>query len=83
MEQVYGVVTVALVMGLVELVKKEIPATQKYAGLMSLGVGIALGFAYGLKQGWDPLQCLVVGASVGLSASGLYSGVKNASEAMK
>jgi hypothetical protein len=82
MEQLYGVAVVPLLLALMEIVKGA-GLNPKYAGLVSWALGVALAFAYGLTEaGWTILQCSVIGSAIGLSASGLYSGVKNTSQAM-
>lgn len=82
-EEAYGVMVAPLIMGVVELLK-TIGLNPKYSGLVAWGIGVAIGLAYGLTEGgWNIIRCLLVGSAVGLSASGLYSGVKNAGEAGK
>lgn len=58
-------------MSLTELIKITFPNIQKrFIPLASLLVGAAMGYLYK----FDPMTCLLIG----LSASGLYSGVKTA-----
>lgn len=79
--ELYGVGVAGLIIAIVALLKGIIPeTTHKYMGLVAWGLGLAVGFSYGLQQGWDVLQCVVVGSAVGLSASGFYSAQKNARE---
>lgn len=82
MEQLYGVAVVPLLIGLMELIKGA-GLNPKYAGLVAWCLGVGLALAYGLTEaGWTALQCIVIGSAIGLSASGLYSGVKNTREAI-
>ncbi len=79
-EELYGVALIPLIVGLVDLVKRA-GLPDKLAPIVSLGLGLGLMFAYGLTEaGWTVLQCAVTGAFLGLSAVGLYSGVKNVAE---
>ncbi|MCG8402698.1 MAG: hypothetical protein MJA84_14080 [Firmicutes bacterium] len=79
-ESMYGVMVVPLIIGLVALfVGAGLP--KKWGGLLALGVGLLIGVAYGLTEaGWTILQSLIIGAALGLSASGLYSTQKNVRE---
>lgn len=70
----YSVAIVPLIIGIVQICRSFV--AEKYLPLLSLALGIAVGFAYGVPEGWAILQSLLVGTSLGLSASGLYSGVK-------
>ena len=65
---------VGLIMALVEAAKRTgLPA--KYAPLLSLALGIAAG-VFIMSPG-DVIQGIWSGIAMGLSAVGLYSGVKN------
>lgn len=67
----YGVGLIPLLVGLVEVVKR-IGLPSKFAPLVSVALGLILGFmVYS-----DPTQAILVGIAFGLSASGLYSGGK-------
>lgn len=58
-------------MSLTELIKITFPTIQKrFVPLSSVLVGAVMGYLYK----FDPMTCLLIG----LSASGLYSGVKTA-----
>lgn len=72
METLAGFSTVAILIALVELVKKVGLPTQ-FAPLASLALGIGLSF---LAAGVS-VDNLVVGLVLGLSASGLWSGTKS------
>ena len=77
MFEVYGVALIAIIIGLVEVLKRT-GLPKKLLPLSSLLFGIAAGVFYvhpsDLKGG------IIVGIMMGLSASGLYSGTKNTIE---
>ncbi len=71
------VAQVALIMALAEVVKR-IGLDTKWIPLVDLGLGIAAGLLiYTAHLGFSPIEGLVVGIACGLSACGLFSGVKN------
>lgn len=71
---------VALIIGLAEIIKragcptKYIPAVDLILGLIS---GICI---YGLSLNYGIINGIVVGIALGLSACGLFSGIKNTFE---
>lgn len=76
----FGVLT-AVVIGLVEIVKK-FGVPEKLSALS----GVVLGIIFALLQAFsggstDLFSAVVGGIVIGLTAVGLYSGVKNTSEA--
>lgn len=75
--EIYDVAIVPLIMGVVELLKRlGLPA--KFAALASAILGIIVGLVY-VSPG-DVAKGILVGLSLGLAASGLYSGTKNTIE---
>lgn len=71
------VAQVALIMALAEVVKR-IGLDTKWIPLVDLGLGIVAGLLiYTAHLGFSPIEGLVVGIACGLSACGLFSGVKN------
>ncbi len=78
--QLYGISGAALIVALVELLKRSIGLPSRYAGLVAVAFGILLGIALKLDSpgagSW--LQMLLTGLLSGLSAAGLYSGTKAA-----
>lgn len=81
MEQIYGVAVLPLIIGVVALLKSIINERyHKYMGLVAWGLGVAIGFAYGVSESWGWLQCITVGSALGLSATGFYSAQKSARE---
>lgn len=69
---------VAITMGLTEGFKKLKIVDNKYMFIVSLIIGLALGIAY-IASG-DVKAGIWQGLGIGLSASGLFSGVKNLTE---
>ncbi len=78
--QVYDVAIIPLIVGLVELAKK-LGLPDKFAALLSAVLGVVIGLVYVAPN--DPAKGVLVGLSMGLAASGLYSGVKNTVEGIK
>ena len=71
------VAQIALIMALAE-VAKRIGLKTKWIPLLDLGLGIVAGLAiYTAHLGYTPIEGIVVGIACGLSACGLFSGVKN------
>ncbi|MCJ7843440.1 hypothetical protein MUB24_21695 [Lederbergia sp. NSJ-179] len=77
MFEIYDVLVIPLIIGLVEAFKIA-GVSKRFLPLIAIGVGIVIGIVYmtelNLKQG------ILVGIILGLSASGLYSGTKNTIE---
>lgn len=79
MDNLYGIAIIPLIVGIVEVSKTFL--SPKYAGIVSLALGILVGLSYGLLEAhWSLLQSLVIGSALGLSASGFYSTQKNLRE---
>lgn len=66
-------IAIAIVVGITEVIKKASGLNSRYAPLLSLIVGIATIFIGGDLPVRDSMM---TGIIVGLSASGLYGGVK-------
>lgn len=78
--EVYGALVVPIIIGIVQLAKNA-GMNNKLAGIVALIIGMAVSFSYGLTEAqWTLFQCFIIGASLGLSASGLYSTQKNMRE---
>lgn len=78
--ELYGVVIISLIMGIVQLAKNA-GLQSKFGGILALVIGLLIGLAYGLTEaGWSIFQSIIIGAMLGLSASGMYSTQKNARE---
>lgn len=71
------VVQVAIIVGIAELLKKT-GLDNRWIPLfdLSLGIGIGIGI-YGIAYGYGIVEGIVLGTALGLSACGLFSGIKN------
>lgn len=73
----YDVVLIPLIVGIVEVFKRA-GVPKKFLPLISLILGILVGVIYVTDFEWK--QGILVGAMLGLAASGLYSSSKNTFE---
>jgi hypothetical protein len=77
--QVYGVSCVSIIVALVELAKRSFGLPSRFAAPLAVVLGLFFAFLLKLDQptvgSW--LQVELTGLMAGLSASGLYSGVKS------
>ena len=78
--EIYNVAIIPLIVGIVELAKK-LGLPDKFAAVLSAILGVVIGLVYVAPE--NPPKAILVGLSMGLAASGLYSGVKNTVEGMK
>ena len=68
---------IGVIIGLAEVVK-QIGLPKKWIPLFDLALGIGIGILiYGYAQGLGLINGLVLGTALGLSACGLFSGIKN------
>jgi hypothetical protein len=80
MSMITDAVIIAIIMGLAETVK-QIGFSKKFLPLFNIVLGVAAFFVW---QGFDEWQtALFSGIVAGLTASGLYSGVKNVVQGVK
>lgn len=71
----------ALIMALAELAKRSGFIRTKYIPLLDLGLGLVSGICvFGLMLNCGIAQGAVIGIALGLSACGLFSGVKNVTQ---
>lgn len=77
MFEIYDVVIIPLILGIVELFKR-VGVSKKVLPFIALAIGIVIGVVYVTDFDWK--QGVLVGAMLGLSASGLYSSSKNTFE---
>lgn len=77
MFEIYDVVIVPLILGIVELFKRA-GVNKKVLPFIAIFIGVIIGVVYVAEFNWK--QGILVGAMLGLSASGLYSGAKNTVE---
>ncbi|WP_128896190.1 hypothetical protein [Longirhabdus pacifica] len=72
--EIYNIALIPVIIGIVSVLK-SVGFPSKYASLVSIGLGIPLGVFYlapsNLSEG------ILVGITLGLASSGLYSGTKN------
>lgn len=70
-------VQIALIVGLAEIVK-GFGIEKRWIPLIDLGLGIISGiFVYHIYFGNDTVVSVIIGVALGLSACGLFSGIKN------
>jgi L-cystine uptake protein TcyP (sodium:dicarboxylate symporter family) len=77
---IYDIAIIPLIVGIVELLK-QIGLPSKFAALVSVLLGIAIGVVYLSPN--DIKKGILVGLALGLAASGLYSGTKSTVEGIK
>ena len=74
------VAQVALIIGLAELIKRS-GCPTRYIPMIDLALGILSGVCiYGITMGYGIINGILVGIALGLSACGLFSGIKNTLE---
>lgn len=74
------VAQIALIIGIAELMKR-LGIASKFIPLIDLGLGLVSGICvYGLSMGYGITESIVLGIALGLSACGLFSGIKNVSK---
>lgn len=77
------VAQVAIIVALAELVKK-LGLDKRYIPLVDLALGVLSGVLINvIYMGMNWIEGIVIGTALGLSACGLFSGVKNVSEKIK
>lgn len=71
------VAQVALIIGVAEIIKK-VGCPTRWIPLIDLALGLASGvFVYGHNLGYGIENGIIIGMALGLSACGLFSGIKN------
>ena len=53
---------------------KQAGFNSRYIPLLAIGAGFIIG---GFLTYWNPMQTIIIGGGLGLSAIGMHSGVKN------
>ena len=75
------VAQVALIIGLAEVVKRLQIFDKKYIPILDIVLGLISGICvYTLSLGYEVIEGIVIGLALGLSACGLFSGIKNITE---
>jgi hypothetical protein len=75
--------TVPIIVALVQVIKMTGWVQDKYAPFASIGAGILVSFLLANSEARDWGQVVLSGILFGLAASGLYSGIKTSSHAIK
>ena len=71
---------IGLIIGIAEVIKR-LGMDTKWIPLIDIGLGIASGLLINwLALGYGIAQSIIMGIAMGLSACGLFSGVKNVTE---
>lgn len=71
------VAQVALIMGLAEIIKR-MGLNTRWIPLVDVGLGLISGIClYGVALGYGIGNGIILGLALGLSACGLFSGIKN------
>lgn len=74
---------VALIMAMAELIK-QLGLDKRWIPLVDLGLGLLSGIlVFTIYFGKQPIEGVVIGLALGLSACGLFSGIKNVVEKIK
>jgi hypothetical protein len=76
-----AVAIVPIILAIIQALKM-IGMPNKYSPIASIALGIIVGFIFRHETA-DLSQTILAGVTYGLSASGLYSGVKSTSETIK
>lgn len=74
------VAQVAVIIGLAEIIKR-VGVENKYIPMIDLALGLVSGvFVYGYMMEFGIAKGILLGIALGLSACGLFSGIKNTVE---
>lgn len=74
---------VAIIMGIAEIVKR-LGLKSNFIPLVDVGLGLIFGVVvYTIYSGMHLVEGVLIGLALGLSACGLFSGVKNVAEIVK
>jgi Bacteriophage A118-like holin, Hol118 len=76
-----AVAVVPVILAIIQALKM-VGLPNKFAPIASIALGVIIGFLFRHDTA-DLSQTILAGVTYGLSASGLYSGVKSSSEAIK
>jgi hypothetical protein len=74
---------VPIIVALVQMFKMTTWVQDRFAPFLAVALGILLAFLFGEDLGHDWSHIIFTGIIYGLSSSGLYSGIKTTSEAIK
>jgi hypothetical protein len=78
-----GTAIIPIIVALVQMFKMTTWIQDRFAPFLSVALGILLAFLFGENFGHNWSHIIFTGIIYGLSSSGLYSGIKTTSEAIK
>ena len=78
-----GTAIIPIIVALVQMFKMTTWLQDRFAPFMAIALGILLAFLFGEDFGHNWSHVIFTGIIYGLSSSGLYSGIKTTSEAIK
>ena len=78
-----GTAIIPIIVALVQMFKMTTWIKDRFAPFLAVALGILLAFLFGEDLGHDWSHIIFTGIIYGLSSSGLYSGIKTTSEAIK
>lgn len=78
-----GTAIIPIIVALVQMFKMTTWIQDRFAPFLAVGLGILLAFLFGNDTGQTWSNIIFTGIIYGLSSSGLYSGIKTTSEAIK
>lgn len=78
-----GTAIIPVIVALVQMFKMTNWIKDRFAPFLAVALGILLAFLFGEDLGYDWSHIIFTGIIYGLSASGLYSGIKSSTEAIK
>ena len=78
-----GTAIIPIIVALVQMFKMTTWVQDRFAPFLAVALGILLSFLFGEDLGHDWSHIIFTGIIYGLSSSGLYSGIKTTSEAIK
>lgn len=71
------VAQIAIIMAIAEIIKK-LGMNSKYIPVIDLALGLIFGLViYTAEMNYSPVEGILVGLALGLSACGAFSGIKN------
>jgi hypothetical protein len=69
---------IAIIMALAEMIKRLDIVSKKFIPLIDVVLGIISGLVvFGYSMGLGAIKGVILGLAIGLSACGLFSGIKN------
>ena len=78
-----GTAIIPIIVALVQMFKMTTWVQDRFAPFLAVALGILLSFLFGADLGHNWSHIIFTGIIYGLSSSGLYSGIKTTSEAIR